>query len=289
MNLLKLKYFQSVCVNKSVSNAAEKLHVSQPSLSSAIKDLENEFGVALFCRHQKGMSLTDEGEILLQLTNNLLTHAEQVERTMCDLGIGKKVLRLGVPPMIGSFLLPIIYKDFAPKHPEIQLEITESGRLELNKLLQADRLDMVIIPHVTPVENTHKAIEITQFEIVCCTHKDSEICKIKEVTPKDLKEQNVVLFKDSFFQTEQIKNWFTSERIEPKILLQTDQLSTLINIVEKGHAIGFMFKQLIKENKNLVTVPMQQPMNICASLVWKREKSFKAITLFADFIATVKI
>ncbi len=289
MNLLKLKYFQAVCMNKSVSSAAEKLHISQPSLSASIKDLENEFGIKLFRRHQKGMLLTEEGEILFQLAKNLLDHAEQVERTMTDLGIGKKVLRLGVPPMIGSFLLPIIYKDFVTNHPEIQLEITESGRLELNKLLQADRLDMALIPHNEPIENQYNSIEIAQFEIVCCAHKDNAVCKIKEVTPQNLKEQNVVLFKDNFFQTEQIKNWFLNEGIEPKILLQTDQLSTLVNVVEKGHAIGFMFKQLIKENRSVVTVPMKRQMNICASLVWKKEKSFKAMKLFSDFIKTVKI
>ena len=64
VNLVQLKYFQAVCSYRTVSNAAEYLHISQPSLSCAIKELESEFGVLLFRRHHRGMKLTSEGEVL---------------------------------------------------------------------------------------------------------------------------------------------------------------------------------------------------------------------------------
>ena len=64
MNINQLKYFDAVCTFQSVSLAAEYLHISQPSLSSAIKELENEFGILLFKRHHRGMVLTPEGETL---------------------------------------------------------------------------------------------------------------------------------------------------------------------------------------------------------------------------------
>ena len=63
MNLIQLKYFHAVCQFQTVSEAAEYLYISQPSLSNAIKELENEFGVALFRRHHRGMTLTEEGRV----------------------------------------------------------------------------------------------------------------------------------------------------------------------------------------------------------------------------------
>ncbi len=65
MNLNQLKYFYAVCTYGSLSDVSEFLHISQPSLSSAIKALENEFGIVLFQRNHKGMKLTQAGNILI--------------------------------------------------------------------------------------------------------------------------------------------------------------------------------------------------------------------------------
>jgi len=289
VNLLKLRYFQSVCVNKSVSAAAEELHISQPSLSACIKELEAELGVTLFLRQHKGMALTEEGEVLYRLSSSLLDHADQVKRTMLDLGNGKKVLRLGVPPMIGSIMLPKIYGDFLPKNPNVELQITESGRRELINLIQADRLDMAIIPHDGEIESEFESVSVMDFEIVCCARQDSQLVRKTKITPNDLKDKNVVLFKNSFFQTEQIKRWFARYGVEPKILLQTDQLSTLTNIITHGEAVGFMFRQLIEEKSELALISMKEPMNVKVSLIWKRNTNvFKTMKSFATYVKAMK-
>ena len=111
MNLVQLKYFHAVCKFQTVSEPARYLSISQPSLSSAIKELENEFGVTLFRRHYRGMVLTEEGEIFYKASKDILEKCEQVENEMKDLGSKRKKLRLGIPPMIGSLTLANIYQD----------------------------------------------------------------------------------------------------------------------------------------------------------------------------------
>ena len=66
MNLIQLRYFQAVCACGNLTQAAQQLHISQPSLSSAIQTLEKEFGVGLFVRQYRGVELTAEGEQLLK-------------------------------------------------------------------------------------------------------------------------------------------------------------------------------------------------------------------------------
>ena len=105
MNFTQLKYFEVICSCGSVSKAAEVLHISQPSLSMAIRELETEYGVFLFKRHHKGVSLTPEGETLLALSRDILTRVEDMTAIMKDLGRGRKILKLGLPPMIGSLFL----------------------------------------------------------------------------------------------------------------------------------------------------------------------------------------
>ena len=288
MNLNQLKYFQAVCNCKSVSKASEIMHVSQPSLSSAIKELENEFGVLLFRRQHKGMSLTAEGETLFNLSQNLLLRAEETQRIMLDLGNGRKVLRLGVPPMIGSIVLPIIYGEFATKHPSIEIEITEAGTSQLYEHLEENRIDMVLIPHVEPFGNDIKSVMISELEIVCCTHSKNRLAGKKRVCTQDLKDEKLVLFKDSFFQTEQIKKWFFDSGVKPNIALQTDQLSTLVNMVSSGTATGFMFKKLIDENSKIKTLSMDVPLLVQISLIWREGKNVYApMKAFTEFMKSV--
>ena len=77
MKLLQLKYFQTICKYNNITRASNELHVSQPSLSNVIRDLEEEFGVTLFQRLSKGLSLTEEGKVLLATLTKCL-HAPMI-------------------------------------------------------------------------------------------------------------------------------------------------------------------------------------------------------------------
>ena len=123
MNISQLKYFTAVCEFGTVSAAAEYLHIAQPSLSLAIKELENEFGTVLFTRTHRGMQPTSEGRLLLGMSKDIIERVESAEKIMKDVGHNKKTLKLGVPPMIGSLILPVIYKDFVAKNKDISIEI----------------------------------------------------------------------------------------------------------------------------------------------------------------------
>ena len=91
MNLIQLRYFQTVCACGNLTQAAELLHISQPSLSSAIHALEKEFGVDLFIRQYRGMELTAEGERLLKMSRSLTEDADKMLRIMQELGFQRLV------------------------------------------------------------------------------------------------------------------------------------------------------------------------------------------------------
>ena len=290
MNLNQLRYFIAVCENGSVLAAAEKLHISQPSLSASVKQLEEEFGVSLFRRQHKGMVLTESGEEFYKLAEELIKHSEQVQGRMLELGKGRNILRLGVPPMIGSVLLPEIYSKFVANNSDVQLQITEAGRLELTRQLDGNRLDMVLLPHDEPFEKEYKALGVAKFEIVCCANRNKSVSKLSSISAKQLVDEDIILFKNSFFQTAKIKNRFEEAGVEPKILMQTDQLSTLLNLTASGRAVGFMFRQLIAENHDLTAVPFNPPMEIGVSLVWKASSdAFAARTRFIEFMKSLVI
>lgn len=286
MNIVQLKYFNAVCAYGSILSASEYLHISQPSISAAIKDLEREFGIELFYRRHTGMELTKEGQEFLQLSTKLIQEFDLINRAMNDLGNNDKVLRLGVPPMIGSMILSKIYDGFLREYEQVKLEIIEDGRKQLMALLEENKLDLVILPHNLPFDKRLKSIEIAQLEICCCVQKENVLSNLQVVCPQQLADQKIVLFKNSYFQTEEIKKWFALSSVEPNILMQTDQLSTLKNLVESGSAIGFMFRQISDNNNYIKAIPLDRSMSVKVSLVWNGNNS--QFSSMKNFISWVK-
>ena len=285
MNLNQLKYFYQICISGSLSEASEQLYISQPSLSSAIKSLEKEFGVKLFNRNHFGMQLTAEGQMLFRSCKDLITRAEQLENVMKDLGSQRHTLRLGVPPMIGYLILPSIYCDFCNDYPDVKLEITEGGRTELLDKLSDHTLDMAFILQNNPIDNNFTSNVVGSLNLVCCVSKDNSISNYKSVTPNDLKDKPLILFENSFFQTEKIKKWFASGRIAPNIIMQTTQLSTMLTMIANNVAAGFTFKELAQTNNSIVTIPTEIPITADLCLVWnKNSYNFNSMEKFRSYI-----
>ena len=270
MHFTQLKYFEAVCSHGSFSRAAEALHISQPSLSVAIKDLEAEFGVILFQRYHKGVSLTEEGEILYTMVRDILTRTDQTEKIMKDLGVGRKILKLGLPPMIGSMFLTRIYKDFCGQYPDVTIEISEDGYQNLKQKLRDGYLDVAFMSHDDTLDSELSSVFLSNLDVVCCIHKDDPMAKRPFVELKELENKPIVLFEDTFFQTVKIKERFQQENVSPRILLQTTQLSTVLNVISHNMAVGFVFAPVLENYPNIIPVPLENRLSIEIGLVYKK-------------------
>lgn len=284
MNLNQLKYFCAVYTYQSVSAAAAYLHISQPSLSASILELENEFGIALFHRHHRGMAPTQAGETLFPLSQDLLRRADGIETIMRELGNERTRLRLGMPPMIGTRLYPHLYSVFLPEHPDIRLEITEGGRQELLKKLSDDDLDMLFLPHDRPLDGSLAARKVARLEIVCCACSSCPVSDQQTIYAQDLANTPIVLFKNSYFQTETIRKLFAQAGVEPNVLLQSEQLSTIQSLIAGNAAVGFLFRELADTNPQLVSVPIGDGMFVDVSLAWKKNaRMLDCMRSFRDY------
>lgn len=269
MKFSQLHYFHTVCKMESISRAAEALHISQPSVSEAIRRLESEFGYALLDRHGKRFALTTEGSIFYKETDKLLSYLDDFERSMKRLTEEPQQIALGLPPMIGSLLLPDILspRDGVPTH--FVLNITEAGRRELLYQLGSNELDMAFLPHDRPLDSRYCSIPITKLETVCCVSLSHPLAQRDRVVPRDLAGMPLVLFKESFFQTERIIDSFRAVGVEADILLQTSQLSTVRKLVSHNIAVGFLFRQLSDPLPDIVSIPLIPAMDVQVSLVWR--------------------
>jgi len=288
VKLTQLRYFQTACRCGGVTAAAELLHISQPSISAAIKELETEFGVSLLDRQRRGFFLTTAGQLLLEQAGSLLDHADRVTAVMADYATQTRQLRLGVPPMIGALLLPQLFREFFSDHPEIDVTITEGGRRELLRLLDENHLDLVFLPHDRPIEAAYRSAAVTQLETVLCVSRSHRFAGRASISIAELAAEPLVLFKSSFFQTETILRQFRALGLTPKVLLYTDQLSTVRRLISSGVAAGFLFRDLVTVQDDMVPIPLSPALHSTVSLVWKPGSgSFREMERFIEYVRSI--
>ena len=285
MTLLQLKYFLAICEFGTISAAADYLHVAQPSLSLAVKELEGEFGTLLFHRTHRGMLLTPEGELLLNMGRDIIERTEAAKKRMREVGSNKKALKLGVPPMIASLILPRLYSAFLPQNPDISLDITECGRDEMVKKLLENDLDIALISHNRFSNAELNFLLIDTLEIVCSTSLCNPVSQKKSISPKDLEGVPLVMYKDGFFQSDEVKDWFSSHHVQPNILIKTNQLSTLTKLISDDVAVGFLFRKLAETEPYTTAIPLSPPIMAQISLVWKKQNyRFDAFERLKSFL-----
>ena len=284
MNLTQLRYFQMVCRHGSITSAVKELKISQPSVSSAIRALEEEFGVPLFQRQHRGMTTTQEGKRLLMLADSLLAHAQQVEQVMQDVGRQRRSLRIGVTPLVGSLVMPQLYASFFKKNPDIGFHIQECAQDELLAQLAGDRVDVVILPHIYPLEEDFRTIPILQMKMACCLSLHHPLAGRKKLRIEDVKDEPLVLFQETSVQAQAVVARFTELGLQPNILLYTEQLATLERFVSKNLAVGFLYSNFTEFTQSMAGVPLDPPIAAQVSVAWRpSEYQFEEMQDFLRF------
>jgi LysR family hydrogen peroxide-inducible transcriptional activator len=146
MNLQELRYFAAVVEFRHFGRAAEACHVSQPTLSSQIRKLEDELGVTLLERTNKRVDLTPVGRQVLEHAQRALAEAGQIEsvaRAARDPLVG--ALRLGAIPTLAPYLLPLIFGPLRKAYPGLAIELWEDQTRLLVEGLRSHRLDAALV------------------------------------------------------------------------------------------------------------------------------------------------
>lgn len=284
MKLHQLQYFCAACKHGNITKAARELHVSQPSISMAIRELENEFGVMLLQRNNKGFVMTREGKYLCERAMTLLEQADELSQMMCDMGNQRKRINLGIPPMIGTFLFPGMYKKFKSQYPEIMLNSREGGSRYLLEMLDDSVLDFIVIPMNQLSEDSYNSLKLTDTETVFCVSKNHPLAGRDMVTVSEIKDEPLITFNEGFYHNQVIKERFEREGLRPNILHYSSQFYTIKEFISDGIMAGFMFRDIAKTVPEIRGISLENPIHIQIGLVWKRNQHmFHDATRFLDF------
>ena len=148
INLDQLRIFQAVAQTRSFTRAAGIVHLTQPGISKHIKQMEEYYGVPLFDRTGKKVSLTEPGEILYEATLEVMAMMEAAERRIDDLkGLHGGTLRLGSSFPVGVYLLPEVLAAFRKQYPAVEVKLDISLSESIEAKLLANELDLGLVSH----------------------------------------------------------------------------------------------------------------------------------------------
>lgn len=271
MRLMQLQYFQAICKNGSISKAAKELHVSQPSITRSIKELESEIGVNLFQRVKKKLELTGEGEFFLNRVNKILVDIDDLMEEMYDLVGKRNHIKLGIPLQVGAYFLPIIMNKFHESYPEIELELIEGGAIDTMKMVLEEQLDMAIA--AIDVENPDIQWQaLFETEICFCISVKNPLAERQKLSFEEACKEPLVLFPYTFFTSRRLQQQCMQRSITPSVKLFTDQLHTIKNLVRNAGLATFLLKEAVIYDDDILSISLDEPMYAMIGMLTKKGK-----------------
>ena len=272
MKLTQLEYFCVAARYHNITKAARELFVTQPSISNAIKALEEEFGVNLFFRNNNKLTLTPEGEIFYKSAEELLAHADSVESKFHELRKKVTPIRIGIPPMLGTIYLPELYLSLNESFPNVDLRLFEFGSIKACNLVLEEKLDIAIVNAEQPSIDKCNSRIIDTEDLLFCVSPDHPLAGQKTLLLTMLADEPLILFNTDSVQVMTLTRQFKAVGVNPHIILNTSQITTLINMVKSGHMGTFLYRSIVEKHPDIVGIPVMPSIEQRIGVIWKKGK-----------------
>ena len=259
---MQLRYFVAVADAQSFTEAARRLHVSQPALSYQIKRLENELGARLFDRTSRHVSLTVDGRTFLPLAQGVLAKVAEALQIMEErLGVVTGDVALGVIPSVGSSVVPALLASFGRNFPGIVVRLVEAGSQELEREVLDGTIDCAIV--TVPV--TPAALEISPLmteELLLTVPPGHDLARRSSVRLAELEEESFIVLGGSFTLSTYVLDACRRAGFEPRVAYEAGGLEMIKGLVrhELGIAILPRLALLGPGDDSLVGISFDEPL-----------------------------
>ena len=257
VNLNSLKIFLAVATSNSFLEASNKLYISQPAISKSINKLEEELGVSLFYRANKGVSLTSDGEILLKYVRDsqkLLLACERMLSSNNDSESGSIII--GVQShLVRNYLLDKM-SDFMEKHPNVTYKVIELSTLGLIEALEKHEIDFVV--DASPIVSPYNNLKVKPIHYIntCFIKSKNNKSKIKQFS--DLENEKIIMpLQKSTLRKNLITELNGAIEIKPILEFGTEEL--IIESVKRNLGIGYVVQgeNLNRESETIEVIDLK--------------------------------
>jgi LysR family hydrogen peroxide-inducible transcriptional activator len=257
MNLQQLHYIVAVDTYRHFITAADKCHVTQATLSSMIRKLEDELGVLLFDRSRQPVVPTAIGEKIIAQARRILKESGRMKELIAEeKGIIAGVLKIGIIPTLAPYLLPLFVERFLKKYPAVKLIINEAKTAELIRQLEAQELDAALL--ATPLNSStlkESPLFLEPFSVYASAGET--VLKKKYVLASDIDVNHLWMLQEGHCFRDQVVNLCALHKKDPtevSLEFQAGSFETLIKMVDVNSGITILpelaTKDLQRKQKN---------------------------------------
>lgn len=283
MELRVLKYFLAIAREENFTKAAQQLHITQPTLSRQIAQLEEELGVDLFVRSNHNIILTEDGMILKRRAQEILSLADKTKRDFLHKDENLEgVISIGSGEFLSTRCLTDCIAQFRRKHPLVRYEFYSGNAGNIRDQIERGLLDIGLMSEPIDIRKYEFISMPIKEEWGAFVREDSPLIDKDFIAPQDLVDIPLILPLGDFAESH-IGKWFGEyisqiDVIAKGNLLYNEAMMAQSNI---GAVIGI---RLNSNYDRLRFIPLNPSLKIDTALAWKKEQIFSAATTaFIDF------
>lgn len=265
MTIRHLKIFVAVATTGKMCDAADALFISQPTVSQAIKELEEYYNTLLFERLGRKLHITESGKELLFYASNLLKDFDSIEKKMLEISNHRKI-NIGATITIGNCILPELINSLREIHPEINTYSCISNTEKIENMILNSELDIAIVEGNINNNSLH-TIDVLEDSLVLACSKNHPLAKKESITMASLKNQNFVLREEGSGTRKVFEDYVTNNGIPINVAVQSNCPGSIKNSVIKNNYLSFLSLRLIEKevlSKEIVFFK-------CSSNYWDRK------------------
>jgi LysR family cys regulon transcriptional activator len=243
MNLHQFRFVrEAVRQNFNLTDAAKALFTSQPGVSKAIIELEEELGIDIFSRHGKRIrGLTEPGRQVLKSVELILQEVEGLKR------IGKEFaaqdsgsLTIATTHTQARYSLPAVVQQFSQKFPKVRLSLLQGNPKQVAEMVTNNLADVAIATEAIAEVDGLVSLPCFQWEHMVITPTDHPLLKLKSITLEDIAAYPLITYDAAFAGRNKIDQAFTRRALKPDVVLEAIDADVIKTYVELGMGIGII-------------------------------------------------
>lgn len=287
MTLTQLTYFAQVAKLEHMTRAAQELNISQSSLSSAVKQLEEELGVALFERRGRALVLTDAGRAMLAHAGRILGDVRRAEREMEAYAVGREIhLNLGYIAALAQDYLPQLVRRFLEKEPGVHISVSfvQDATPQMIQALKDGRYDLVFGSDVEDGEGLC-CLPLLEHPLVVICPYGHPLCGSQTVALRQLEPYPFISYDPESSLGRKIMGIFASEGLEPRLRYQASDEAAITALVAEGFGVSVVAQLPTLADAPVEVIPLEGGHCRRVCLAYLRDRRFPpAVRRMIEFI-----
>jgi len=240
MDLRQLEILQAIAETGSFTACGRKLHVSQSAISRQILLLEEELGEPLFLRVGRQVRMTPAAESLVQLGQRVFLDVRETVGAITDRTRDLRgTLRLSGGMTVCMYVFPPLLKRLRRVHPQLDVRLTVATAGRSVQEIRGGRVDAGLLT-LPVVESDLVTVPVLREELLLVTTPSHPLARRRRVVPRDLDGQPFVLFEVGSATRKVIDQFFVTEKIEPTIVMDTENVEIIKAMVKTGMGVGIV-------------------------------------------------